>query len=830
MRVKQRAMESLDPSNTAREWDSLRKDITALLLAWSRPVTVSMRDVGSTSKSRNLRLSSKHEQTDGDSAFIQHISRLLAQASFIPSVDTSSWVSASGSTSTFSIRGGISLDPAPTKNIQFISLGIHPLKNRDGRNVLWEEVNRCFANSSFGKVEEAPELDDVERRRRAEDRRYKSDGFTSKELKSSSKGVDRWPMFYIKIEMREQIPDQEVIDNLLGDERALSSVLRLLTAVVGEFLKLNHFGPKHIHSVRSPLKRKFASEVLDKEGFDHLDLPSRHNLTRTESSPHLSTSSKISRRSDNANLHATNLAVPSVRPASPFAVWPRVKSGQVPSLPLKAQPPIIKNGIAEDLLCTPRRRNCDSPNLENGDKDRSTKERIISQSGLVTRVPFLDVSSNSCRRKGSPDNETDDLEESVPESEEAEIAKDDVIIWTDPVTRKQCHINKRTGLTQQLRKPPLSTARCNSTLNNSTRLSSFPLKPNSTLSGPSRPASPFVDAVLKSWNNPVFLPIEPSIPVAITSADDADSNSILRGYRHDCSQSDIDRAFKGCAVGASGRISKSGLRQAEVISQVDKKFILIKIPEVGGKSLVLVDQHAADERVQIEKLMEDYCTPDDGKGLSVQGVLKAGVRTVKLEPSIKFDVSRLEGEKLEIHRQHFADWGILLAVPTNPVSGEAMCQLVVTALPPGIMERCRLDPKALIELIRAELWDWDAKAGRSNTPREDTLVLDSNHDGKHGWLIGIHNCPRGILDLLNSRSCRSAVMFNDALTKEECETLITRLAMCKFPFMCAHGRPSMVPLVEIGSTGAALGAIGIEGKEKDEGFGRAFMNWKRNLT
>lgn len=41
-------------------------------------------------------------------------------------------------------------------------------------------------------------------------------------------------------------------------------------------------------------------------------------------------------------------------------------------------------------------------------------------------------------------------------------------------------------------------------------------------------------------------------------------------------------------------------------------------------------------------------------------------------------------------------------------------------------------------------------------------------------------------------------MFNDALTAEECEGLVRRLARCAFPFQCAHGRPSLVPLVDLG--------------------------------
>lgn len=47
-----------------------------------------------------------------------------------------------------------------------------------------------------------------------------------------------------------------------------------------------------------------------------------------------------------------------------------------------------------------------------------------------------------------------------------------------------------------------------------------------------------------------------------------------------------------------------------------------------------------------------------------------------------------------------------------------------------------------------------------------------------------------------------AIMFNDVLSRDECEALVRRLSRCSFPFQCAHGRPSMVPLVDVRSLGA----------------------------
>jgi DNA mismatch repair protein MLH3 len=57
-----------------------------------------------------------------------------------------------------------------------------------------------------------------------------------------------------------------------------------------------------------------------------------------------------------------------------------------------------------------------------------------------------------------------------------------------------------------------------------------------------------------------------------------------------------------------------------------------------------------------------------------------------------------------------------------------------------------------------------------------------------------------------------AIMFNDPLTLEQCNDLVKRLTDCAFPFQCAHGRPSMVPLVDLGNQ-PALGFADAKGSD-----------------
>ena len=54
--------------------------------------------------------------------------------------------------------------------------------------------------------------------------------------------------------------------------------------------------------------------------------------------------------------------------------------------------------------------------------------------------------------------------------------------------------------------------------------------------------------------------------------------------------------------------------------------------------------------------------------------------------------------------------------------------------------------------------------------------------------------------------------------------------MCDLPFQCAHGRPSMVPLVEVGEgLGVGVGGMSLlpirEVASDERGFGQSWKAW-----
>jgi DNA mismatch repair protein MLH3 len=786
VRVRQRAITAEKQGGYGKDWEVLKRSVVMLLLAWPRKVAVTVREVGTDQK---MAIRSLPNVSSGQ-LDVSNVCNILSQASFITRAEMSSWVSVGASTAKLKINGTICLEPSATKSVQFISFGIRPLA-MDGQGIIHDEINRLFSNSTFGN-EEATGLDTPEKARRAQDSRYKGDGYTSKELKAKRKAIDRWPMFYINVQQTSASEDLD-INGILDDKgNSLRAVNELLEAMILGFLAQHDFQPKGTGGTK-PKDPQSPSDTIDQPPSQHTSLES--HVPRT----HFPGTEKIEKISSKDTLGA-NIKLPSfrrteTRPDSPFEAWSQVKSGTVPSKTgTGGQVSDLERPSTAPPLSTiqyrpvpPRTSTTDLVQTAPG----SQAMPLVSSTGRIVRPPFEDISvlevpSRPCVHK--PIYNEDKMSDG-----------DDLVSWMNPVTKVTSLVNKRTGL---VRSKSASVS-----LENDSRLSSRTrLKCQAALT--SEP-SPWLASVLESWDNPVFRLAEAAIPqVSLESSDEyMNMRSILEGHHCHGSYHDVDRPFKELPAVTGGRISKDALRNAEVISQVDKKFILVKLHPSGdnetgnGTMLVIIDQHAADERIRIEGLMEELCMPPP-PDLSAE----VGVQSTPLENPLSYALSAKEIHLFGTHRPHFTDWGIVYDLPAQSArtegEGHDTQRLIVRGLPPGIVERCKASPRLLLNLLRTEIWRiHDQGAG----PRAKTT---SSAGEKHSWVTKIHSCPQGIIDMLNSRACRSAIMFNDELSNDQCTTLISRLAECAFPFQCAHGRPSLVPLVDLGTLGNLSGANG----------------------
>ncbi|TVY48317.1 DNA mismatch repair protein [Lachnellula occidentalis] len=823
VRVRQRAIAAEKQGGNSKDWEELRRSIVALLLSWQGTISVTVHEVESHQK-MTFRPQTDFPLDSVPSAGVINILKtctILSQASLITPAEKLSWVSITASIDTLTINGAISLDPCATKHVQFLSFGIQPLMRLDGQSILYDEINRLFLNSAFGNEEETGDLVDAERLRRENDGRYKSDGYTNKELKGGRKGVDRWPMFYINIQqaLSSKKYRNVDVDDVLDDKgSSLGTILELLRAMILEFLTQHYFRPKAGRGHKPRRKQQdedVLSQNLVKSPQDaENDAIDAFRIPRSTSAPTISTAKDSSaKRKKPTALDAlgTNVKLPSFRRSSsqadsPFDGWSKVKRGAgVPKFIHHSTEPHHRPASA-------------SPSVGEGAKLHSierTATPLLSKTGKVIRRPFEDLVTSMPQPGARPPFQPK-IKTTQQDSE-----GDELVEWINPVTKVKSLVNRRTGLTVTASKVKQGHQSSKpDTISQGSLESLYSQQNLKRLTTPSTDVtSPWIRNILKTWDNPIFNPVEPSIQqVAIEGVDTA-TQSILHGRQHHCSQIDIDRAFKESSAGITGRISKDALKNAEVISQVDKKFILVKLhssTHLGETAeddgmLVIIDQHAADERIRIEALMEELCTPPMEEE---PRAIESKILTTYLDKPLAFDISRKETTLLDTHRKHFADWGILYDLPNVSQPGDVQ-RIHVRCLPPSIIERCKLDPRVLVELIRTEAWNCSEKAPTANSL--------TNQD----WLHRIHNCPQGIIDMLNSRACRSAIMFNDVLTTEQCKLMVRKLAGCMFPFQCAHGRPSLIPLVNL--AGLMMGSSLKQPPEGVERFGKAFGAWSQSV-
>ena len=119
----------------------------------------------------------------------------------------------------------------------------------------------------------------------------------------------------------------------------------------------------------------------------------------------------------------------------------------------------------------------------------------------------------------------------------------------------------------------------------------------------------------------------------------------------------------GASSTPSCSFSKESLAKVRVLGQVDRKFIAClidtdchsgeELESSGSQRLVLVDQHAADERIRVERYLRSLCLGY----LDRDGV---GVERRNLSPPVPVLVTEYERDRLislAKAKRAFHDWG-----------------------------------------------------------------------------------------------------------------------------------------------------------------------------
>ena len=857
VRVKHRAVLFQDDEKLEKELENLKNSLVALLLAWSRPLKLKLFDAATSTKWQ-IRLCpgnfSYTEETQPGTATdrihfrLDWIGSLLAQAEFVARSSLSSWVTASACTPLLYIRAAISLEPAPTKRVQFISIGKWPIHRKHDSSLLFDEVNRMFALSGFGAAEDDVDISEEERQRRSKDRRFKVDEHTMRQLRGLGRGVDRWPMFYIRITTKTEECLSGLMDSSesVGEaDQFLHKILDLLHTLLRRFLEEHNFRPSARRRTRSTLRMAMPhndSSVSDEQ---------------QEGLRSVVDSSKLSRQLASSEATAQSHRPISQRAATggPFEQWSRIKSGSIRGLEglLRGLPG--SKGLAQV------ESRCDTPSSISQDRESKislglsalaqAESRAILEDDIQVLLRDLEDDDLSiatdpsvAESEGSSTNVSSSESNDLAEAHNGNATQEPVDrtrLWANPSTGKAVRINSRTGLVlpctegesgnqqSSLAYPPHlidpQPTRARLTLRKKDQLS-LRVAPES-----------WIGNLLKDSSYATFYSIETAIPSATR-----EDESLMNAAGHHCAHFGAKNStslFAQSSSSEAARVSKSGLALAEVLAQVDQKFILaiasdgpFSNSQTDGRStLVLIDQHAADERIQVEEMYRILC----------RGVAQS------LPKVIRFETTSQDARIFEKYKDYWAAWGFHYSV--QQVSQQPLCppsslrpinrakgphvedqQLIsVSAVAEVVAERCRLEPRLLINMLRDEVWrredDLDSSRGGPSVTRAEASRKTAQ---SVGWLERISNCPGRLLEMVNSRACRSAIMFNDVLSLDECKRLVGRLSESSFPFQCAHGRPSMVVLGGLDKKSRSpSGGLGSEllDQESQRSFHDAFRTW-----
>jgi DNA mismatch repair protein MutL len=175
-----------------------------------------------------------------------------------------------------------------------------------------------------------------------------------------------------------------------------------------------------------------------------------------------------------------------------------------------------------------------------------------------------------------------------------------------------------------------------------------------------------------------------------------------------------------------------------ILGVLGRLYILME----NASGLVLVDQHAAHERI----LFEEMCRRMEQQGVPTQRLLLP--MTLQVAPK--------DADWLERHLDTLSRAGIGLE-PFGPGTFK------IDALPQFLRAE---DPAQLLRDIVDEL--------RETSQQTSKLRLGE--------------------DMIAKTVCRHAVKANDVLRDPECVRLIQDLLACELPYCCPHGRPTMIQM------------------------------------
>ena len=194
----------------------------------------------------------------------------------------------------------------------------------------------------------------------------------------------------------------------------------------------------------------------------------------------------------------------------------------------------------------------------------------------------------------------------------------------------------------------------------------------------------------------------------------------------------------------------SRLATARVIAQIDGKFIACVIhpdpQKVDDRSLILIDQHAADERAAVEAVFRDLCDGFASNSITTTTLSKTDPKVV---------LSKEEGDVLvrDGVLPIFSRWGLQLEPPTDTATWHDYLQVAVKAVPATLLFRLGQQAAEMTRLVKLYLAFLEAHLA------ELQVFLQTIDRGDSlGWEAAMRWMPQEMVELVNSKACRGELL------------------------------------------------------------------------
>ncbi len=180
---------------------------------------------------------------------------------------------------------------------------------------------------------------------------------------------------------------------------------------------------------------------------------------------------------------------------------------------------------------------------------------------------------------------------------------------------------------------------------------------------------------------------------------------------------------------------ESRVPELEVLGQLGGLYILARTP---GDDLILIDQHAAHERV----LYDQVTAQRDGIRVSQELLVPVLLRESPREAALLRGITGLLGERGFLLEEFGKDTFLVRGIPS--VLG-------------------RLEDLSAVQDIIGDLF-----SGETDAPEEAGERIS------------------------RSIACKGAIKAGTVCTREQCQRLVAQLRLTRSPYTCPHGRPTMV--------------------------------------